>query len=106
MKTVYKYTTRSAEGSGKLLIEFTDLPRDKEFIKQLIRALKPLNVQVVNYDDLWINEEIALNASSDIGPIAICRDKHGYYFIAANDNQDAIMLLDAMLSKNPLYIKA
>lgn len=72
----------------------------------LIRSLEPVNVQVVNYDDLWMNDEIALSVSSDIGPFIIYRDNMGYYFITANDNPTAISALDSHLAANPLYKKA
>lgn len=106
MGTTYTYTIRPAEDSGKLLIAFQELPQDKDFIKMLIRALEPLNVQVVNYDDLWMNDEIALSASSDVGPFIIYRDNKGYYFITANDNPAAIPAIDAILSTNSGYKRA
>lgn len=105
MTATYTYTIRAAEESGKLLIAFTELPEDKDFIKTLIRSLEPVNVQVVNYDDLWMNDEIALSASSDIGPFIIYRDNKGYYFITANDNPASIPALDTLLATNPFYKK-
>ena len=106
MATVYHYTTRPAQDSGKLLIDFLSLPDDKDFIKQLIRALEPVDIQVINYEDLWMNDEIVLNATSTVGYFTIYRDASGYYFITANENEDAILLIDAILAKNPLYKKA
>lgn len=105
MATTYQYTVRPAVDTGKLIIAFPNLPEDKDFIKKLIRAFEPVNVRVVNYDDLWMNDEIALSASSDIGPFIIYRDNKGYYFITANDNLTGISALDSILKTNPLYKK-
>jgi hypothetical protein len=49
----YRFTVRPAAESKNLLIEFLDLPENKEFVKQLIAAFAGINVQVVNYEDLW-----------------------------------------------------
>jgi len=106
MAAIYRYTTRPAAETGSTLIEFLDLPEDKDFIKQLIRAFQPVNITVENYEDLWMNDEIVLNAASDIGPFTIYRDAEDYYYVTANNNQDAIPLLAAILAKNPLFVKA
>ena len=78
----------------------------KDFIKQLIRALQPVNIQLVNYEDLWMHDEVVIRASSDAGPFTIYRDAADYYYITANNNPDVIPLLTAILDKNPLFIKA
>lgn len=106
MATIYKYTTRPAEETGIMMIEFLELPEDKDFIKQLIRTFNSVNITVENYADLWMNDEIVINASSDAGPFTIYRDAEDYYYITANDNPDVIPLLTAILDKNPLFIKA
>ena len=106
MAAIYKYTIRPAEETGALLIEFLDLPEDKDFIKQLIRTFQPINIIVENYADLWMNDEIVLNAASDAGPFTIYRDAKDYYYIAATNNPDVVTLLAAILDKNPLFKKA
>ncbi len=103
MATQYHYTTRAAHEAGKLLIEFTDLPEDKEFVKKLIRAFEQINIQIVNYEDLWMNDEIVLNAASDIGAFTIYRDAEDRYYITANSNPGAIPLIDKILNDNPLF---
>ncbi len=101
----YGYIIRPAAESKKLLIEFPDQPENKEFIKQLIAAFSGINIQVVNYEDLWMNDEIVLNASSDIGNFTIYRDAADYYFITSNDNPDIIPQLSLILQKNIHFIK-
>lgn len=105
MATVYRFGTRPAKESGQMLIEFFDLPADKDFIKQVIRAFHSINVQVINYEDLWMHDEVVLNASSDIGNFSIYRDKEDFYYITAADNPDAIPLLAALLNNNLLFLK-
>ena len=101
----YRYTIRPAAESNNLIIEFLDLPKNKEFVKLLIQAFAGINIQVINYDDLWMNDEIVLNTSSDIGAFTIYRDAADYYFITANDNPEVIPKLAELLSVNPHFIK-
>lgn len=103
MQQKYHYTIRPADDAGDMLIEFKDLPEGKEFIKQLIGALEPVNIEVVNYDDLWMNDEIALKAASDIGSFYIYRDAKDRYFITASGNYTVLSLIDNILSRNKLY---
>jgi hypothetical protein len=103
MATVYSYTTRPAEDTGNLLLEFLELPDGKNFIKQLIYALEAINIEVTNYDDLWMNDEIALEAVSDIGSFTIYRDVQGRYFITSVNNPKAIPLIDEILEKHIYY---
>jgi hypothetical protein len=105
MDTQYRYITRPAEETGNLIIEITDLPENKDFVKQLIRSFEGINIQVINYEDLWMNDEIVLNASSDIGPFTIYRDAGDRYYVTANDNPGIIPALDQILQQNPLFKK-
>jgi hypothetical protein len=97
MSTQYNYIIRPAEGTGNLIIEIIDLPEDKDFVKQLIHAFESINIQVVNYEDLWMNDEIMLNATSDIGSFTIYRDARDRYYITANNNPDVIPVLSQIL---------
>jgi len=106
MANIYRYFTRPAKETGNLLIEFPDLPHDKDFIKQLIRVFSPITMSVENYEDLWMHDEIVINATSDIGKFTIYRDAEDFYYLTANDNPDAIPLLAALLFKSPLFKKA
>lgn len=101
----YEYIVRPADDTGTLLIEFLDLPKGNEFIKQLIHALQPISIEVAGYDDLWMNDEIALSAVSDVGSFIIYRDANDRYFITAQDNPGAISFIDAILMQSGLYIK-
>lgn len=102
MDNIYHYRI-SAQDDGNPLIEFIDLPENKEFVTHLIQAFAGINLQVVNYDDLWMEEEILLKAKSDIGNIAIIRDTAGYYSIIAKEN--VIAALDSVLNQSPGFKK-
>lgn len=101
----YKFTTRESEPSGNLIIEFLDLPQDKDFVKQLIRTFKPINIVVENYKDIWEQEEIVINASSDVGPFTIYRDAADYYYITVNDNPGTMKILEGLLIANSAFYK-
>ena len=102
MENIYHYRI-NAQDNGNSLVEFIDLPENKEFVTHLIHAFAGINLQIVNYDDLWIEEEILLKAKSDIGNIAIIRDTAGFYSIIAK--ADAIAALDSILSRTPGFKK-
>ena len=98
MDYIYHYRINTQD-DGNPFIEFIDLPENKEFVTHLIQAFIGINLQVVNYEDLWIEEEILLKAKSDIGNIAIIRDTAGYYSIIAKTG--AIAALDSILNQTP-----
>lgn len=103
MDIIYHYRV-SVQDDGNPLIEFIDLPENKEFVTHLIQAFAGINLQVVNYDDLWVEEEILLKTKSDIGNIAIIRDTAGYYSIIAKAG--AIAALDSILNQTQGFKKA
>lgn len=70
---------------GAERIAFTDLPESKNFIAHVMEAFSGINISIVNYDDLWMNDEIALKAASDAGEFTIYRDVDGYYTITCAD---------------------
>jgi hypothetical protein len=100
--TSYRYIVRNAADSGKPLIEFLDLPENRKFITSLIQAFTVINFEVINYDDLWMNDEIIIKANSSLGEFSIFRDAKDYYFIAS-DNLDSILKLDKLLAQNNLF---
>lgn len=100
---MYSYKVRQAAETKSLLIEFLDRPENKDFIKMLIRSFESINVQVVNYQDLWKNDEIVLKASSDIGSFTIYRDAENYYFITSEGNPTTITQLEVLLEINADY---
>lgn len=104
MGKIYNYIIRNAEDSEKLLIAFTDLPENRAFITRLVQAFSVINLRITNYDDLWMQDEIALGVSSDVGEFIIYRDAEGYYFISA-DSAAQIMQLDDILSQSSGFMK-
>ncbi len=91
----YNYEVRD----GKVV--FTDLPEGKDFIAKLTAAFSPANFRIVNYDDLWMQDEIVLNAATDSGDFMIYRDAAGFYFI--NPGSITLHLLDEMLRQSPHF---
>lgn len=102
METIYHYIIRPAEDSTNSLIEFTDLPEGKDFIPLLVQAFSSIGFTIVDYDDLWMNDEIALRASSRIGRFTIYRDADGFYLISAEDTK-AIVQLNDILSRSGTF---
>lgn len=105
MAKPYKYNLRSGYGSDKLLLEFVLDSSDSEFCKDLLETLEAINPKIDSIDDLWINDELLLNVSSDVGAFLISKDVWDFAFIMAENNQSCIKLIDEILSDNSLFQK-
>ena len=104
MEITYRYTIHPAQQDGKLLLEFIDLPENKDFSKDLVKAFSEINFEITDTLDIWQNDEIVMNAVSVIGNFRILRNVAGYYFIAGDDDK-AVIKLDAILSGNNEFLK-
>jgi len=102
---MYKYTIRKGHNSQELLIEFSISDDEKLFTDFLIQALKPLNANVKESTDLWMNDEVILTIRSDIGQFDLSIDNWGFAFIMAENNQAAIPQIDMCLNSNDLFVK-
>lgn len=66
-----KYRLRPAYESKELLIEFTSRLKDDKFIFKLETALSALNTVITGSEDLWMNEEVLIQAKCDSGAFEI-----------------------------------
>jgi hypothetical protein len=101
----YKYRLRPEYGSEKFLLEFLLDNKDTEFGKDLLTALKDINPKIDAVEDLWMNDEVLLNVSSDKGAFTLSKDIWGFAFILAENNQPCIDLIDEILSNSDLFEK-
>lgn len=86
---------------GKLI--FTDIPEGKDFIAKLTAAFSGVHFRIADYDDLWMNDEISLHATTDNGDFRIYRDAAGYYSI--NPVSIDLNLLDELLKESSNFYK-
>jgi hypothetical protein len=101
----YKYHLRPGYGSDKLLLEFILDSSDTEFGRDLLTTLKDLNPKVDSVEDLWMNDEVLLNVSSDEGGFLLSKDVWDFAFIMAENNQSCIKLIDEILNNTGLFKK-
>ena len=106
MRRPYKYRLRPGYGSDKLLLEFFLDSTDTEFDKILFTTLKDINPKVDTVEDLWMNDEVLLNVSSDNGAFTLSKDIWGFAFIMTENNQPCIDLIGKILNNSSLFIKA
>ena len=99
------YRLRPGYGSDKLLIEFIKGTENEAFIDELQTALKDLFIEIKSVHDLWMNDEIMLTLTSSMGSFIFSKDIWGFAFIDAEDNQECILKIDALLSQNPAFVK-
>lgn len=101
----YTYFLRPGYGSDKLLLEFMLVSSDTGFVKDLLTALKTLNPKIEAVEDLWMNDEVLLNVSSDEGAFVVTKDVWNFVFVIAENNQSCISLIDEILKSNGLFQK-
>lgn len=99
------YRLRPCYGSSELLIEFIHGPENNSFFRELKNALQSLAIEITATEDLWMNDEVLLTLSSSAGTFTFSKDIWNFAFIMANDNQECILKIDALLSKHALFIK-
>ena len=101
-KTVkYKYHCRPKYGSENLLIEFMSGVENEAFGTDLLDAIKEINPQLVQKEDLWINDEILYTINSDLGQFTLFKDIWDFGFIMSDDNQSCVSQInDLLLSDN------
>lgn len=99
------YCLRPAYKSKELLIEFVKDPENEKFIKELSKALAPLNMMPSSVQDLWMNDEVLLEFQSEMGSFLLSIDNWGLAFITNNRNEQLIRRIDELLSKSPAFEK-
>ena len=62
---MYKYNYRPGYGSTDLLIEIYSGPEEKDFFNHLLAALRTLNVQIENINDLWMTYRLYIERFYD-----------------------------------------
>ena len=101
----YKYHLRPGYGSDKLLLEFILDSSDTKFDKDLLATLKDINPKVDRVEDLWMNDEVLLQVSSDKGSFLLSKDIWDFAFIMAEKNQSVIKCIDEILNNSNLFEK-
>jgi hypothetical protein len=101
----YKYRLRPGYGSDKLLLEFLLTNTDPEFNKDLFTTLNVLKPRVEKVEDLWMNDEVLLEVSSEMWNFTLSKDIWDFAFIMADNNQLCIKRIDEILCKSSLFEK-
>ncbi|MGB0429120.1 MAG: hypothetical protein ACPGLV_01510 [Bacteroidia bacterium] len=94
------FRLRPAYKSKELLIEFTSGAERDNFVSSLEKALKCINVKITGSQDLWMNDELLFEATSDLGAFLLSIDSWGLAFIMSKENQILITEIDSILNRN------
>ena len=105
MAKPYQYLLRPGYGSQELLLEFFLDSTDTQFENDLFTTLQSINPKVETAEDLWMNDEMLLQVSSDKGAFTLSRDNWDFVFIMAANNQLCIKLIDEILINSELFKK-
>lgn len=101
----YKYHLRPAYKSQDLLIEIFGGVEDEYFLIDLLDAIAEINPKVDKINDLWMNNEILMDVSSDLGLFSISKDIWDLAFIMSDHNQECINRINLLLSENKNFQK-
>jgi len=101
----YKYHLRPGYGSTELLLQFFLDDADTAFNSDLLTTLKTINPQIEAIQDLWMNDEVIFQISSNEGSFSLSKDIWGFAFIMADSNQLAIKRIAEILERSALFEK-
>lgn len=101
----YKYHLRPGYKSQNLLIEIFSGVENEYFMTDLLGSMASINPKIDEINDLWMNDEILMEVSSDIGLFSISKDIWDFAFITADDNQECIIKIDLLLDTNKHFQK-
>jgi hypothetical protein len=102
----YKYYLRPGYKSQDLLIEIVSGAEDEYFLTDLLDSLSEINPKVDKMNDLWMNDEIEIEVSSDIGLFYVSKDIWDLAFIMSDNNQECINKINLILLKDKNFHKA
>jgi len=102
----YKYYLRPGYKSQDLLIEIFSGAEDEYFLTDLLDSISEINPKVDKMNDLWMNDEIEIEVSSDIGSFFISKDIWDLAFIMSDNNQECINKINLILLKDKNFHKA
>ncbi len=105
MEKPYKYHYRPAYESEELLLEFYQGVENDNFRLDLIKTIEEINPSIESIEDLWMNDEVLLNISSDLGAFTLSTDIWGFAFIMAEKNQKCLEKINMILINSELFEK-
>ena len=93
---MYKYHFRPEYGSEKLLIEIFDGLEKEEFLSDFLDAIKILKPKAVDFENLWMNDEILIEVNSEIGEFILSKDTWGIVFLISENNQECLFRINSI----------
>lgn len=101
----YSYKLRPCFGSKELLLELDGKDSVDALQQDIFKILQEAGFTLNSVGDLWVNDELMFEYTSEKGMITITRDIWGLFFIVGNDNQSDILKIEHLLSKNTVFEK-
>lgn len=101
----FSYKLRPGYGSKDLLLDFNAKQSADQLQAELISILENNGFKFESAEDLWMNDELLFNFSSQNGAIVLSRDIWDFIFVHGDKNQADIFKIDALLSANSLFEK-
>ena len=91
LEDAYKYYFRPGYSSEKFLIEFRSGADDTLFIANFLKAIAAINPVLIDAVDLWMNDEVILKFSSEIGAFTFSKDIWDLMFIMTDEDGNIII---------------
>ena len=101
----YKYHFRLEHKSENLLIEFISNVESDSFLTDLLNSINEINPKINGITDIWMNDEVLFEVSSDLGVFLLSKDIWNFAFIISEENPECLNRINSILSRNKKYEK-
>lgn len=101
-----KYYYRKAYNSGEALIEFVKGTESDGVFSNVFSAISSVRPTVSNICELWKNNEMIVDVSSDLGHFLLQKDVNNHSRIVFRRNAGGIDKIDQLLAANPMFVRA
>jgi len=89
---IFQYIFRKGSDKSNIwLIEFWKIQNADKLIGEILKILDSLDFKAGEIEEIWMNDEILINASSEEGEIIISRDIYDLVFILPKDENNIII---------------
>lgn len=101
----YIYKLRPAYQTNQLLIEFSEGVDNSGFVNDLRFALREIELELIQVEDVWMNDELLYSFNSNHGKFTLSIDRWDYAVILADENPQVVLKIDSILVQNSKFKK-
>lgn len=102
---IFKYKYRKGSDKSNIwLIEFCKIQNSDRLIGEILKILEQANFKSGEVEEIWMNDELLINANSEEGGIIISRDVYDLvYILPKNENNYTIKEVEKELKRSDKF---